>query len=230
MRGRQGYLSSLNRTAGRLGAVVVILTGTTGAAIGGEPDALSLSPKAAAEYRTFKNTGLHGYFAMSPDGRTTGYSFCRSANECGEEVAQLAKKFCSDQAGGTVCETFAESDVVVWPAKVTFPAEADVRLVVQGWHAFPAHIEWSGEPEPSVGWLLIAPGDRPTGWLKFSAARDTEYCFGSYTAKNMGQGGWTLSCPGGVTVSGTYERKKDVWQSRGADAFGRKVRMTVYIK
>lgn len=198
--------------------------------------ALTISPMVAADYDRFKKVGLPGYFAISTDGRVSGFFFCRSDDGCGDPAARLAVQFCEKESNGTPCKAYAKSGDIIWQGKIHQPGQNDVALAASGWFAFPTEIRWpaltgkQGLAAKGVGWSLLPPGDLQTGWLKFTMLDGKTSCFGSYSTASMAEGHWMLSCPGGKAASGTYKRKGGHWISEGEDMSGQSVSMTTYFK
>lgn len=192
--------------------------------------ALAISPMVAADYDRFKKVGLPGYFAISTDGRVSGFSFCRGDDGCGDPAARLAVQFCEKEAKGAACKAYAKSGEILWKGQIHQPGKNDVALAANGWLAFPTEISWPGLAAKANGWSLLPPGDLQTGWLKFTMLDGKMSCFGSYSAASMAGGHWMLSCPGGKAASGTYRRKSGQWVSEGKDMSGQPVTMTTYFK
>jgi len=74
---------------------------------------LTLSSSSLAGFERYKKAGINaGYFAVTEDGSTYGYSYC-SAGQCGGNSLMVALQSCESHAQRT-CKIYAYGPTVVW--------------------------------------------------------------------------------------------------------------------
>lgn len=186
-------------------------------------EAISVSPAVAADLARFRRVDLPGFFAISRDGRHSGFSLCRSQTDCDPSVADVARSFCEQASRGTPCVLFADKTRVLWPGKVNMPDPEDVDLAERRWYVLPATITWTGLYANARTWMLFPRGGRRSGWLKLARSAENSPCYGTYVIRTETASHWTLTCGPDAIGAGESERSKDGWRSRGRDESGRAI-------
>lgn len=77
-------------------------------------------------------------------------------------------------------------------------------------------VAWEGYGDALEGEISYRFGERG-GWLSIALPDLEKECFGSYETASENRGEWMVSCPNGVTASGSVE---GLGQGRGAEGLG----------
>lgn len=80
----------------------------------------ALSPGVAEAYERFKRLPGRLYFAISEDGRSAGWSYCKEFGPCKRSGARSrAVYFCERYSKGVPCRIYADMNGIVWKGKVS---------------------------------------------------------------------------------------------------------------
>lgn len=74
---------------------------------------ISLSYNANNGFQAYLTTAEKGFFAVSTDGKTYGYSFCPESL-CTEDAGAVALRSCRNRSKGVPCKVYAAGDRIVW--------------------------------------------------------------------------------------------------------------------
>ena len=74
-----------------------------------------LSPRIQDVFEKYKSLDDPGFFAISPDGRSVGWSYCaRESIRCGGNGKYIAITSCEKRSRGVRCQIYAAGRSVVW--------------------------------------------------------------------------------------------------------------------
>lgn len=83
---------------------------------------LVLSPGVAQAYDEFRRLDGRLFFAVSKDGRTAGWSYCKEFGPCNRTKARsIAVRACERESEGVPCYIYANMNGVLWKGKVSAP-------------------------------------------------------------------------------------------------------------
>lgn len=195
---------------------------------------LTLSPEVQACYNQYKSHEFSGYFAVSIDGKSCGYSYC-PWDYCTGNSIRIAIQACEANSV-TECKTYAVGERIVWDGPVTQASKVNPSSPIKSSRGKgtssvqtrPIAVEWEGYVELIAGIIGYREADRG-GVVRMQLPSNDGQCTGNYQLFGHSEGTWSVACTNGLAASGTF---KGFGAGKGAsgsgtDVQGRKVRWTV---
>ena len=80
---------------------------------------ITVSKRVQQGFEKYKAEQAPGYFAVSEDGRTYGYSFCQDL-KCRAGGQHVALRSCGNRTTTSTCRIFAREREITWEGPVTY--------------------------------------------------------------------------------------------------------------
>ncbi|WP_155957764.1 hypothetical protein [Fodinicurvata sediminis] len=185
---------------------------------------ITMSQDVQSAYQSYRSSYQTGYFAVSENGKASGWTGCQTVYDgCwGVVTAQKAIDECEKYSNGVPCYTYGINHRIVWEGDVSEPDSAgrisrkssassqkqfsnsgdfSVKSDDESGDIRKMAVYWDNKYGNMIGEIEIS--NKESGLIKIDM-EDKVRCTGTYTFSSETKGSWSVACNDGNSASGEF--------------------------